>query len=90
MSTAPRVPASPCPQCGYRLDAASMADGGLDAPGPGDSSVCLNCGQILIFDDQLLQVKPTAQQVREMMSHQKNWALLERLRNLIVERGRFK
>jgi hypothetical protein len=41
-----------CPKCGYELDAAtSMVDN--DLPDPKDYSVCLNCGALLQFDNDL-------------------------------------
>jgi hypothetical protein len=41
-----------CPTCGHKLDAAT----GLDhdhKPSPGDLSVCIQCGEILEFDEEI-------------------------------------
>lgn len=71
------------------MNAATAGDGTLAAPTPGDASVCLNCGQLLIFDEQLVLGKPTRAQVAKMMDDEKHWALIERLRFEILRRGRF-
>jgi hypothetical protein len=44
-----RVPLSPCPHCGRAVDAASIDDGSGEPPGPGDVSICLGCGKIMLF-----------------------------------------
>lgn len=47
------VKAAVCPSCGMKMDAAtSVTGGGEHIPRPGDYSVCLQCGQILIFDEE--------------------------------------
>lgn len=46
------VPASMCPACGYIVDAALNATperGGNHGPKVGDLSVCMNCGEVLMF-----------------------------------------
>jgi hypothetical protein len=47
-----RVPATPCPLCGYLLDACSNF---VDAvpPAAGDLSVCGRCAALLVFADDL-------------------------------------
>ena len=49
-------PAAGCPGCGRRLDACVPAPGTgtpCQQPKPGDVTVCLRCGQALIFDADL-------------------------------------
>ena len=42
-----------CPNCNYKLDAhTSVADGEI-VPKEGDGSVCINCGEILMFNADL-------------------------------------
>lgn len=53
MSEITRIPEASCPSCGYHMDAASPEDDGDEAPGPGDVSVCFQCTEILIFDDEM-------------------------------------
>jgi hypothetical protein len=46
------VPDQACPRCGYKFDRASPAMPNTAAtPSPGDISLCLDCGQILVFND---------------------------------------
>ena len=51
------TPRNLCPACGYLIDAAS-ALAGRGAPRPGDVSMCLSCGEVLMFDDALRSVVP--------------------------------
>jgi hypothetical protein len=55
-----RVPASPCPYCGKRLDSAMAADPQHpDAtPDPGDLSICISCASPLVFTAKLTLRKP--------------------------------
>jgi len=41
-----------CPTCGYEPDYASNMTGKA-SPRPGDYSLCINCGTLLVFDDDL-------------------------------------
>lgn len=47
------LPASRCPVCHYQMDAATCANKADEAarPRPGDISICISCGEILVFDD---------------------------------------
>ena len=47
------VPPSQCPRCFAYLDRAGETDSRVRAPGPGDISICLHCGAILMFDDDM-------------------------------------
>lgn len=42
-----------CPECGYGVDSATNAEDSTDAPRPGDFSICLYCGTILVFTEDL-------------------------------------
>ena len=55
-----RTPTSGCPVCGTTLDAASGI-ATARAPEPGDVSVCLYCGTMLTWaeDMALVQIDPT-------------------------------
>lgn len=56
------LPATPCPWCGYVLDAASYAGGGDVDPVPGDLSVCMSCASVLRFGpDLILEACPEAE-----------------------------
>lgn len=47
-----RVPVSRCLDCGERLDHAMDTDGD-DKPMPGDATICIHCGHIMAFADDL-------------------------------------
>jgi hypothetical protein len=47
-----RVPESPCPGCGKKLDGATDWSGNA-APSPGDVTVCIDCGEISEFEPDL-------------------------------------
>jgi hypothetical protein len=61
-----RVPATVCPGCGYKLDAASSMDGGDHTPQPGSPTLCLKCGELLIFDESLKPRSPSAAELIEL------------------------
>lgn len=48
-----KLPKSACLQCGYRMDAASSADNSGALPRPGDPTVCIKCGAVMLFADDL-------------------------------------
>ena len=47
------IPESVCPTCGYNMDEATPAFDEQAQPKPGDLSICLNCGEMLEFDESL-------------------------------------
>jgi hypothetical protein len=52
MSTTHRMELQPCINCGNAVDAVSSL-GGDDAPMPGNLAICVECGHIAIYDDNL-------------------------------------
>jgi len=45
---------SNCPQCNYFMDASTSIDGDENVkPSPGDISLCIKCGAMLDFDDDM-------------------------------------
>lgn len=44
-----RVPPCLCPWCGYMSDAVTSVEKNGIQPKPGDISMCINCGGLLIF-----------------------------------------
>ena len=80
---------SRCPQCGYKLDAATKAYGEEASPEAGDTSVCLNCGQVLKYQADLTLRKATAAEIRELMDDGDAWRTIEKAQRFIYERGRF-
>ena len=53
-----RLPADACPYCGHPLDAASSRDPQA-RPSPGDETLCIECGEWLVFGDELRLRKPS-------------------------------
>jgi hypothetical protein len=48
------LPINKCPECGYEMDEAAPVDGDEKVqPIAGDISICLNCGEVLIFTEAL-------------------------------------
>lgn len=53
------LPKSKCPVCGYEVDDASSMSKAYDIqdnrdfPVPGDLSLCLRCGELLVFDQTM-------------------------------------
>lgn len=46
------IPSSPCTNCGKQLDGATSVD--CDAPpDPGDMTVCIYCGHLMAFNEDL-------------------------------------
>ena len=75
-----------CPACFYQIECATAAGGGENRPGPGDFSVCLNCAELLRYDDQLNLYIPSEDEMAELDSEAK--ALIDRARVIIVTKIR--
>ena len=50
------TPDGNCFTCGHKFDVSS---GGERKPKPGDFSICINCGELGVYDDSLRIVPPT-------------------------------
>lgn len=78
-----------CPACSYSLTGAMVAHGDDRGPVEGDSSICLNCGQVLIYRADLTLRCPTRLEIRKLMFDRPSWAAIEKAQVAIRERGRF-
>jgi hypothetical protein len=82
---------SRCPQCDYRLDGSTHVQG--QNPGPpeeGDVSICINCGQVLIYDAEVRLRKATVRDIGDLMSgNPEGWVVIEKAQMFIRRRGRF-
>jgi len=74
------IPEQECIECGYRMDTASEMRG-RSVPLPGMYNICLNCGEIGVFNDQMIVEKIPIESVFHVE------AIL--LREYIIERGKF-
>jgi hypothetical protein len=55
-----------CPYCRLEITGSEAADGTPDEPQPGSISVCIQCGNIAIFDDAMQLRPPTADELAEV------------------------
>jgi hypothetical protein len=83
------LPISFCPICFYKMDCASQYLG-EERPEPGDPSLCLNCGAILVFNEEMRLRKIKPFDLRELMSDPEVWKAIELAQFQIQRRGRFK
>jgi ribosomal protein L40E len=67
---------SRCPKCDYKMDRASHLTVDDISPKGGDCSVCLRCGAVLMFNDDLSLREPTAKE-RKSFSRQNLEEILE-------------
>jgi len=56
------LPVGKCNVCGYEMDAATETNGN-GRPQPGDFSLCLKCGELYVFDEQMKIQEPTIAQL---------------------------
>lgn len=81
---------SRCPQCNYKLDGSMHVHGGKSAmPEEGDFSVCVYCGQVLVYQSDLKLRKITREKISELMADSKSWATIEKAQSFIRRRGKF-
>lgn len=79
---------TPCPACGYVIDAATLLTYGDARPAAGDLSLCLDCGALLVFDG------PDVGSIRRITPDEEagmddgNRLRVDRAQAIIRERGR--
>lgn len=79
-----RVEPVHCSTCGDRLDAASGEPG--KGPEPGDASLCLNCGDLIVFETATLARPPTDDERADIEADPR----VQRAASLIKMRGRIR
>jgi hypothetical protein len=57
-----RITPCQCLRCGKRLDSATPMNGAI-TPAPGDISICLGCGHVMAYDDDLMFRELTAKEL---------------------------
>lgn len=62
-----RFPEQRCPECGKKLDTARLVEKRKEARAPeaGDRSICLNCGHIMVFNEDFTLREMTIAEVIE-------------------------
>jgi hypothetical protein len=61
-----RIPPSTCTGCGHALTASSGV-GNDDVPDPGSVSICVYCGKMTVFDENLMLREPTEAERKEIL-----------------------
>lgn len=83
-----RLPNDECPTCHYKFDSATEVTGKQHRPRVGDITICLNCGDVLIFNDDM-----TIRQVEDdelLNLDEETYTTINRATNEIHKRGRIK
>jgi hypothetical protein len=60
-----RLPAALCLHCRQPLDAATDAVGD-NRPSPGDATICMYCGTIAVFADDMTLREPNREEARDL------------------------
>lgn len=64
--TTTRTAETSCPYCKAKIDSASPARNDESTPDPGDCTMCLYCGEWLVFEDGLTLRIPTDDELVEI------------------------
>jgi hypothetical protein len=65
MSKHTRVPLSKCPMCAYEMDCATCVENKEQLPKPNDVTLCIKCGEVLVFTEGLALRLPTEKEYQE-------------------------
>jgi len=80
------VPLSHCPECGHKLDAANVVEEGEiqgTQPEPGDFTICLNCGHLMVFTEGLKLREPNDEEAR-IIAGDKRMLAIQRARAIVL------
>ena len=78
------VPHGVCVVCGHHFDLASNATGER-GPQPGDASVCVVCGDVTFFDEEMRRRPATPEELAEMPEDAKRAIAAIKLTNKIAK-----
>jgi hypothetical protein len=78
------VPQCACLACGKTFDAATDAESNK-TPSPGDTTICLGCGHVMTFTDDLTVRELTSEEIHEVAGDPRVLAL-QRLRQAYTDR----
>jgi hypothetical protein len=62
-----------CPKCGYNLGDHTCVTEEDATPVAGDVGICLECKTILVYNDDLSQREPTAEEIESMKADPEFW-----------------
>jgi hypothetical protein len=78
------TPESRCPYCGHRFDRASSPREPQAAPSPGDLTMCIECGCLMAFDDEMKVRGLTSGELEDLITDEKLQDLVMRTRQAIL------
>jgi hypothetical protein len=81
MSDGIAIPESFCPMCKHRFNRSDCTTSAGALPNPGDLSVCIECGQVLVFDEHLVLVLPSLTRLMRMSPDHEH--LIEKMQSLV-------
>jgi hypothetical protein len=78
-----------CPHCNYK---STMAKGitSNDKPQPGAFSICINCGGLSTFGEDMKLGLPTEEQLNSLKVAGKPWEMIQKAQEHIQQRGRLR
>lgn len=83
------LPESKCVRCGYVIDmATSLADPEVHIPKAGDISLCLKCGLLSLFDENLKLRAPSDEEIVELLKNKEEWDQVCKAVAIIKEQSR--
>jgi len=74
-----RTPRNKCLNCGFWTEAASTPDGSAGAPTEGSLSVCIKCGAVMMFDQDLRLRGMTASEMDSLLADHELMGTLAKL-----------
>jgi hypothetical protein len=84
----PKIPKQACLRCGYEVDAATATFNKKTYPGPGDVSLCLNCGHAMQFSPAMLHMEISEAEWREIRRESPEIiAMMAKAKRYAVARG---
>ncbi len=75
---------TPCPFCGYEFDASTCINNPKARPSSGDPTVCIGCGNVLVFDEDYRPRKATEVETIELQ-RDVVWPMIQRASQAIRE-----
>lgn len=85
LGTTTRIEGTACTNCGKLQDACTVVNEENSRPNPGDCSICLECGHLMVFAADLTLRNPTDAEMHEMAGD-KRIIDMQRLRGLVVRK----
>jgi hypothetical protein len=76
-----RIPSGQCPVCGYETDAATNPLEDSKRPVAGDISICMKCGEIQIFNEDLTKRESTISDMLDLGECE--WKIARTIQNKI-------